>query len=594
MSAALTREATFDRASADRGARTVRASLSSEAPVMQQGVPEILRHDAASVDLTRAKNGLPLLTGHDRTSLPIGIVENVRIENKRLVGDLRFGSSSRAQEIFNDVADGILRSTSLSYSVQKSEASPDGGYVATRWTPLEASIVSVPADHSVGVGRAAEDHSNSPGNTMTDTTADAATVNAERQRAADITAICTRHKVPAETLSRYIADGTPIDAVRAAILDDVATRDMQTGGHINVATMSRLLGHDQGDQSRALMEAAIGARIGGARASAENPYRYSRMIDLARERLEVGGTRTTAMSQSQLLERALTTSDFPSLLANSLTKVLQQKYTSYGGGLKRVAKATTLRDFRAKLAIRLSEAPKLLQVNEWSEFKYGALADTKEQYSLLTYGRIVSISRQALINDDLGALETVSLRFAQQAMELEAGTLAALLISNPMMSEDSTALFHASHNNLATGGGSALSLTSLSIARKSMRLQTGLDKSTPIDVAPRFLVVPASLETVAQQLVTSITPVVVSEVNPFSNLELVVEPRLDASSATAWYLVGDPNVCEGLEYAHLEGAAGPEMFQEVGFEIDGISLKCREDFGAGFVDYRGWFKSTGA
>jgi len=142
----------LERASADTDTQTVDASLSSEASVERYpGEVEILSHDPAAIDLTRAADGLPLLFAHDHRE-QVGIVENVRIEGRRLVGRLRFGASQRAQEIFADVKAGIIKSLSIGYLIQESEPI-EGGWLVTRWIIYEASIVGVPLDASVGVGR---------------------------------------------------------------------------------------------------------------------------------------------------------------------------------------------------------------------------------------------------------------------------------------------------------------------------------------------------------------------------------------------------------------------------------------------------------
>ncbi|MGH8502007.1 MAG: hypothetical protein ACREVE_05945 [Gammaproteobacteria bacterium] len=86
----------------------------------------------------------------------------------------------------------------------------------------------------------------------------------------------------------------------------------------------------------------------------------------------------------------------------------------------------------------------------------------------------------------------------------------------------------------------------------------------------------------------------VTDVNPFSSLILAVDPRLDASSATAWYLFASPAVAPVIRYSTLEGAAGPQVETKEGFEIPGISFRVLHDFGAGIVDYRGAYKNPGA
>jgi len=588
-----TRELTLDRAQADKATRTVRASLSSEAPVLQMGVPEVLRHTTEAIDLSRAANGLPLLVGHDRQSLPIGVVENVRLESRRLVGDLRFGQSTRASEVWQDVLDGVLRSLSISYSVQDSEANPAGGYTAVRWTPCECSIVAIPADVSVGIGRSADP--NQQGLAMSETQANRNDIAAERQRVAEITGLCRRHGVPAEKLDRYIADGTDIAVVRAAILDEIATRDEQVGPRRNLLPSAMYTTTDMTHQAtRDAMCEALSARMGGPTLKTENQYRHAGVIDLARECLELRGVRTTAMSRAQIIDRALATSDLPELLTGAGQRTLRAAYGAYLGGLRRACKPSTAVDFRAKQRLALGEAPALLQVNEHGEYKYGAMIEAKESYRLATYGRIFGITRQALINDDLNGLGEMAMRLGRSAAEFEAQFLAALLVSNPTMAADGIALFHANHGNLATGAGSALSLTSLGTARKSMRLQRGLDGVTPIDATPRFLIVPAALETTAEQLVAQIQPTAAADVNVFSGkLEVVTDPRLDATSSTAWYLAADPAVVDGIEFSYLESAGGPEVFTQEGWEVDGLQWKVRLDYGAAALDHRGLYKAAG-
>ena len=581
----LTREAALDRGQADKKSRTVRASLSSEAPVMRSGVPEVLRHDAQAVDLSRAVDGLPLLFGHDRNA-PIGVVENVRIEDRKLKGDVRFGQSARAQEVFADVVDGILRAISISYAIHTEEPGPQGGFVATRWTPYEASIVSVPADPTVGIGRSAPHTSN--GNPFMTTTT--TTRNADIE--AEVRNLCRRHRLDDRFATSLVERSLDIQQTRDEILNELARRDEAIGAtRINViphgADGSRA--HGNRDQ---IIEALV-FRMGGAAPRGENAYCHARVTDLARERLEAAGVRTTGLSATQLIERAFTTSDFPNLLTSAGNRVLREAYQSYPGGLKRAARASSIRDFRAKQTLRMSETPALLRVTEHGEFKQGAMLEAKESYSLGTFGRIVSVTRQALINDDLSAFETVGKRFAQSSAEYEAGALATLLTSNPTMS-DGVALFHASHGNLA-GSGAAPSVATLGAARLAMRLQKGLDGATAIDATPRFFIVPAALETTAEQLLAQIQPALTTSVNPFAGkLELIVEPRLDAVSATAWYLATDPTLVDTLEYAYLEGGQGPELFMEDGFEIDGTSMKCRLDFGCGVLDWRGVFRNAGA
>jgi phage major head subunit gpT-like protein len=204
------------------------------------------------------------------------------------------------------------------------------------------------------------------------------------------------------------------------------------------------------------------------------------------------------------------------------------------------------------------------------------------------------VTRQALINDDLGAFDSLVRRFGVSAAEREAAVLVGLITANAAMG-DGVALFHATHGNLAASGG-AISDVTLGAARLAMRQQKGLDGKTPINARPAFLLVPAALETVAQKYLATIYAATAATVNPFagSNLELLVDPRLDTASATAWYVAADPAVIDGIEYAYLEGQPGPQIEQRIGFDIEGVDLKCRLDFGAGILDHRGLYRNAGA
>lgn len=318
-------------------------------------------------------------------------------------------------------------------------------------------------------------------------------------------------------------------------------------------------------------------------------------LDLARDCLRNSNQAITAMSAGQIIERALhSTSDFPLILGDSIGRTLRASYAAAPSGLKQVGRQTTARDFKDKHRLQLSEAPRLEKVNESGEFKSGTLAEAKESYRLATYGRIIGITRQALINDDLGAFADLARRMGQAAAATEAQLLVDLLLANsgngPTLS-DTVVLFHtATHKNKAASGAGP-DVTTLSTARTAMRRQVGL-KGELIEVAPKFIIVPPELETAVEQLLATITAAEAAKVNPFSGkLTLVVEPRL--TSAKRWYLSADPASIDGLEFAYLEGEEGVQIETKAGFEVDGVQIKARLDFGAGFVDHRGWYMNPG-
>jgi hypothetical protein len=320
--------------------------------------------------------------------------------------------------------------------------------------------------------------------------------------------------------------------------------------------------------------------------------------DVAKECLRRSGVPTTGMSAAAIITRAgqglHSTADFPAVMLDVINKTLRPAYQAAPSGLKQLAREKTAPDFRVQYRIQLDSLSfQLLQVPETGEFKYDTMADTKASYAIATYGRIFGISRQAMINDDLGAFTDIAARLGQAAASFEAQQLVNLLVSNngagPTM-DDGLPMFHASHGNLAATGA-VVSSTTLSAARLAMRRQKSPTGGV-IDVTPAVLVVPPELETNAEQMLSTIQATKTTDTNIFDILRLVVEPRF--TNTTAWYLVAEPARIDGIEYAYLSGYAGPQTESRAGFEIDGIQVKVRLDYGAGAIDHRGWYRNPGA
>ncbi len=256
---------------------------------------------------------------------------------------------------------------------------------------------------------------------------------------------------------------------------------------------------------------------------------------------------------------------------------------------------TEVPDFKTQSRVQLSEAPALNEVKEGGEFTHGTFGDGKGEFQLITYGRLFGITRQALINDDLSAFARTPQAFGASATRREADVVYGILTPNGNMS-DGTALFHTTHGNLETAA--ALSIASLGSARSAMRVQTGLNGLATLNIVPRYLIVPAALETTAEQLLASLVDPTKSNATP--NLDfirglitLVVDARLDADSTTAWYLAADSTQVDTIERAYLEGQRGVSYEERPGWEIDGMEVKARLDFAAKAIDHRGLLKNPG-
>ncbi|MDQ7776128.1 prohead protease/major capsid protein fusion protein [Paracoccus aminovorans] len=596
----LTRRATLAPATADPDARTVEVVWSTGAPVRRRDMagPYIERLSLApeAVDLSRLE-GASVLDAHRQTAVRdvLGSVRSAAVDGKRGTALIQFSARPEVEPVWQDVLAGILRHVSVGYSVEDWAESIENGarvLTAVNWTPHEISLVPTPADPGAHIRMETE---------MTDaTTREAADMvpNTETRAEAnaEIRSIARIAGLDQSWVDGQIDANADPDTARRAAFEALAKRSAPT---IRTEQVRVEMGESQDDpalRARQMGE-ALYARINPRHDLSEpaRRYAYATPVDMAKELLTLRGEFTMALSPASLVTRALhTNSDFPIILGDTVGRVLRDAYQAAPSGIRRLGRQTTARDFRAVNKIMLGEAPLLEKLNEHGEIKAGTMAEAREAYKVETWARKIGITRQVLVNDDLGAFADLARRMGQAAAETEARILVTLLEAGsgngPTMSDGKT-LFHADHGNKA-GTGAVISDATLSAARLALRTQKGIEDRT-IRVTPRNLLVPPALETTAEKWLASIAPATAADVNPFSgSLSLVVEPRL--SSATRWYVTADPGEIDGLEFAYLSGAEGPQVESRSGWDVDGVEIRVILDFGAGFIDHRGWFMNAGA
>lgn len=311
--------------------------------------------------------------------------------------------------------------------------------------------------------------------------------------------------------------------------------------------------------------------------------------------LSMTGVSTRGMSPSAIISAGLSTSDFPSLLSNTAGKSMALGYENAPSGHALFTAERDVRDFKEQTLVHLGESPSLLKVPELGEYRRGALLDSASKFQLATFGRMLQISRQALVNDDLSAFTTLPQSLGAAARRLESDMVFEQLNQNPVLG-DGVALFHSSHGNLGTA--SKLSIDSLGTARSAMRMQKDISGLSYIDPQPKYLIVPVALETHAEQLLASLVDPSKNNNTPnlqfIRGLTLIADPRLDANSPIAWYLSAAPTQIEGILRAYLAGEPRPYLEESHEFDRDAISYKVRLDFAAGVIDYRGLYKNPGA
>ena len=421
--------------------------------------------------------------------------------------------------------------------------------------------------------------------------------NAERERIATIHDLASRLGLERSVADDLVKRGVSLDEARREILDSLAgaSERTETFGNVSVPLGGR-------DETVTRREAVAGALLHRYSPTlfeleeAGRQYRGMTLMELARESLGEAGVNTRGLSRDEVATRALhSTSDFPEILAAVTNKTLRQAYEAYPRTFLGFCRQVLATDFKAMHRVQMGEAPQLLKVNESGEFTRGTLSESKESYRIETYGRVVAITRQVLINDDLDAFTRIPAMYGNSIAQLESDVVWAIVTGNAAMA-DGKALFHADHKNLA-GTAAALAVEAVGVARAAMAKQKGLDKKTVLNIRPAYLLVPAALELKAEQLLAQgLVPAESEHVVPQSirTLATVAEPRLDAESETAWYLAASPMQIDTIEYAYLEGQEGAYLETRNGFDVDGVEIKCRLDFGAKAIDWRGLHKNAGA
>ncbi len=576
-----------------------------------------------------ASGSAPLLNGHRDFTVDdvIGVIARAWVENGQGKATVRFSKRADVDPVWQDVQDGILRNASMGVAIHAIEdVTPQGAamrqVLVTDWEPEEVSLVPIGADPGAGfkferatgpqeqkmdetiveAGLTAGAKNNATG----EEARDELTVNldaerqaaalAERARIREIEKVGRTLNVDARLVAQHVEAGTSIEEFRKLALDKRAEEDERNSIRSAAAVVTR----DQTETRRAGIMAALLHRYDPAvfplKDDLGRDWAGQTLLDLAKECLETAGTRTKRLPRREIAKLALSTSDFPSILADVANKTLRQAYEAYPRTFLPFSRRRSAVDFKNINAVQLGEAPSLMKVNEKGEFTHGSIAESKETYKLATYGRIVSITRQTIINDDLSAFTRIPAGFGVAAATLESDTVWGIITSNPAMG-DGVALFHANHANLNTGAGSALALTGLGAGMAAMAKQKGLDGVTVLNVQPRYLVVPVALQLAAFQMIApNLAPAKSADLVPdyIRALTPIAEPRLDAASTTAWYLFASPDQIDTIEYAYLEGQDGVYIETRQGFDVDGVEIKARLDFGAKAIDWRGLQKNLGS
>ncbi len=295
--------------------------------------------------------------------------------------------------------------------------------------------------------------------------------------------------------------------------------------------------------------------------------------------------------------------DFPSILANVAGKSLRQAYEENTGSLAWCS-TVDVPDFKSNYLVQIGAFSDLELVPASGQVPQGTIGDKHETVQAATYGRLLTLSRQIIVNDDTNALARLPAALGAAAAREVADQVYEKLTGGHnavTMTEDATYLFHANHSNyVASGAGATISATTLGTARSAMARQKAHGSTTAnLGLRPAWLIVPEGLWATAMDWSTNQydpagTAGTLKKNHYFGMLTVVTDPRLDTNSATKWYIAASSGQIDTVVIAYVGGRREPHLVQEDSIGQDGTVYRVLMDVGVGVGDFRGLYLNWGA
>jgi hypothetical protein len=651
-----TLKATFVPKTFDAAARTVRVLLYSKGFTRRtfnprdrwsdEIVEETFSLDSKHMRMERAKHGLPLLADHAWSAFEPGVqslenvlgkIENITVDGAGIWGDLRFSQRAGIADIVRDVEDGILDAVSMgvipyAYTIQERDGQP-ALWTATDWELVEGSLTPIQADPRARTQSARDDAKPSKEPAMpepkTETpTPEAATLAAKAEaefearvndRATKLAAeklantkelvtLASKFGVAADVAEKLATESKTFDAAKLGLLAAAAEKQKPTTG-TNGAHLGHIeVGTTEQEKRREVLSLSVQHRLRPGKLSELAPevrqYAKLRFAQFAQVYLEERGVRTIGLSEEEIVKRAfagggeMTRSDFALITEDAVNKRLQMEFNLKQGVWKRFSRSRPFSNFKAINVYKLSEFPDLLDVAEGEEYEYGTLSESKESYRGSKRGRLVALTWEAMIDDDLGAFDRILRGFARAARRWEDQKVTGFFTANSgsgVTMGDGVTLFHDDRGNISGTGGAA-SLAVLSAAYTKMGLQTVAndDGSTdPLELQAKYWMTPQTQRLAARAVVGAdivANTVATSVDDDLKGVEVLPNGRLDATSTVVSYLVADPADIDTMEHGYLRGQEGPTVEQEAHFTTDGITYKGRHTFAAQIIEPKAFVK----
>lgn len=442
---------------------------------------------------------------------------------------------------------------------------------------------------------------------------------AERKRVSEITALARSHGYDA---GKHVDAGDSVDAVRAAILDAKLAAQAQTEVRGTHGAGVRV-GKSHTEQVVEGIENAIAHRAApkGQQIELTDAGRSFRAMSLGRMAetlLREQGVDVGMMSEREIGKAAMrigahsvsatrsfpgahTSGDFPYILANVANKFLLAGYGAEPMTHDAFSYTRSIRDLKQVSTVRLGSVAALPKVVEGAEYTYATIGEEREVYTVAKYGQILPFTLEMVINDDLSAFNMLAEEMGRAAGRTELDLVygsSGVFGSNSGAGEamgDGNNLFDASNHDNQVGAHTALSTSGIAALRLLLRNQTDVNGNR-INLSPSILLVPAALETTAEQILNGISMPITdatAQVPAFRGLQLVVEPRIDDinNGTAAYYLMSNR---PWVELGKLAGYESPQFETIEQMDADQIGYKVRYFCAAKATDWRQVARDPGA
>ncbi len=594
---------------------------------------EELSLEGAAVDLTRMKEGAPLLAVHNDRSLDavIGVVEKVWFEPGKGLAKVRFDDEPESDKVFRKIKKKILRNVSVGYTVQKYEKVSDAEaetptYRATRWTPMELSIVPI------GFDGGAKTRNNE---IVNESEVEVIETSPELSKPSEVE-ILSRSEPTKESLQMTeaelkdlaekqaqeakLAERTRNKEIRSmvkeagledSLAEDMIERDISANeAKKNVEAFKRAIEQSEKTRVASTVRVEVGSESDSKRREGFEASILHRMdpknfpvTEEAKQFIgksllrqsEIVVPRYSMESDATYATRVMSSSDLPLALANVAEKSLQKVYELQPKTFTQWTRSDTLRNYKSHSQVKSGDFGSLLERPEGKPFEQASFGEKNETVQLKDWGVMHAFTSQMLTNDDMSVINRLASGGGIAVARLENSQAYSALTTNKTM-QDGGLLYNTTaitttggHANLGTAG--AISSTTVAEAYKLMRKQKTTDRRDFLNLTPIYFVCGPDQEVTARTFFAALNPATRAEVNIFQgSMSVIVDPELTGNQ---YYFLSNPSQIDTVVCYRLEGQESPQIESRIDFNTNSLQLKVAHAFIAAPMDWRGIVKNAG-